>query len=99
MNGQLWGSGVKDQGLPRLERDLEAWRGIILDYDGGDGDDDGDDVCVKVIMLQNADVQRRLYERKSDEITHRLRDSEYSVTRYQVLSDVPSTRNKQRDDM
>jgi len=41
-------------------------------------------------MLQNADVQRRLYERKSDDVAHRLRESEYSVTRYQVLSDVSS---------
>ena len=42
-------------------------------------------------MLQNADVQRRLNERNSDDITHRLRDSEHSLTRYQVISDVHST--------
>jgi len=36
-------------------------------------------------MLQNADVQRRLYERKSDDVVLRLRETELSVTRYQVL--------------
>ena len=39
---------------------------------------------VQVIMLQNVDVQRRLYERKSDDVSHRLRDSEISLSRYQV---------------
>jgi len=42
-------------------------------------------------MLQNTDVQRRLYERKSDDVAHRLRETEQSLTRQQVFSEGLST--------
>jgi len=42
-------------------------------------------------MLQNADVQRRLYERKSDDAAHRLKETESSLTRLQVSSEGSST--------
>jgi len=41
-------------------------------------------------MLQNADVQRRLYERKSDDVAQRLRETEQSLTKQQVFSGGPS---------
>jgi len=41
-------------------------------------------------MLQNADVQRRLYERKSDDVAQRLQETEHSLARQQVFSEGPS---------
>jgi len=37
-------------------------------------------------MLQNAEVQRRVCERKSEDVSHRLSDSEVTCTKYQVTA-------------